>query len=110
MICLFVFPGCGHLRDLHSFPTRRSSDLGPRGDERVARLRLGSGKRRSKNETGRSRSRCTFGIRPGQPAGARGPRSEEHTSELQSRRELVCRLLLATKKKKTITEHKMRRP
>src|SRR5215469_17305173 len=30
-----------------------------------------------------------------------GPRSEEHTSELQSRRDLVCRLLL--EKKKTIT-------
>src|SRR5690349_22546327 len=27
------------------------------------------------------------------------PRSEEHTSELQSRRELVCRLLLEKKKK-----------
>src|SRR5204862_4538636 len=27
------------------------------------------------------------------------PRSEEHTSELQSRRELVCRLLLDKKKK-----------
>src|SRR6266576_7066999 len=26
-----------------------------------------------------------------------GPRSEEHTSELQSRRELVCRLLLEKK-------------
>src|SRR5207302_3452697 len=31
-----------------------------------------------------------------------GPRSEEHTSELQSRENLVCRLLLE-KKKKTIT-------
>src|SRR5690349_24200416 len=31
-------------------------------------------------------------------AGAR--RSEEHTSELQSRRDLVCRLLLEKKKKK----------
>src|SRR6266496_5897623 len=34
---------------------------------------------------------------------ARNPsprRSEEHTSELQSRRELVCRLLLEKKKKK----------
>src|SRR5690349_23656997 len=29
-------------------------------------------------------------------------RSEEHTSELQSRRDLVCRLLLEKKKKKTI--------
>src|SRR5690349_24054594 len=28
-------------------------------------------------------------------------RSEEHTSELQSRRDLVCRLLLEKKKKKT---------
>src|SRR5438874_6525738 len=32
-------------------------------------------------------------------------RSEEHTSELQSRRDLVCRLLLE-KKKKQITSHK----
>src|SRR5690349_22431548 len=31
------------------------------------------------------------------------PRSEEHTSELQSRRDLVCRLLLEKKKKKPIT-------
>src|SRR5690349_23706311 len=30
----------------------------------------------------------------------RAHRSEEHTSELQSRRELVCRLLLEKKKKK----------
>src|SRR5690349_23637613 len=29
-----------------------------------------------------------------------GHRSEEHTSELQSRRDLVCRLLLEKKKKK----------
>src|SRR5438105_15843818 len=34
-------------------------------------------------------------------AAARGPgRSEEHTSELQSRVDLVCRLLLEKKKKK----------
>src|SRR2546422_3396016 len=31
-----------------------------------------------------------------------GVRSEEHTSELQSRLHLVCRLLLEKKKKKTI--------
>src|SRR5204862_7755289 len=30
--------------------------------------------------------------------GSRGDRSEEHTSELQSRRDLVCRLLLEKKK------------
>src|SRR5690349_23976194 len=34
---------------------------------------------------------------------ASGGRSEEHTSELQSRRDLVCRLLLEKKKKKIIT-------
>src|SRR5262245_64417022 len=35
-----------------------------------------------------------------------GPRSEEHTSELQSLRHLVCRLLLEKKKKnKKIPEH-----
>src|SRR5687768_17996418 len=32
---------------------------------------------------------------------AGGPRSEEHTSELQSRLHLVCRLLLEKKKKNT---------
>src|SRR5690349_22445207 len=32
---------------------------------------------------------------------ARRQRSEEHTSELQSRRDLVCRLLLEKKKNKT---------
>src|SRR5436305_13752612 len=35
----------------------------------------------------------------GQRAGARLVRSEEHTSELQSRPHLVCRLLLEKKKK-----------
>src|SRR3712207_7429391 len=36
------------------------------------------------------------------------PRSEEHTSELQSRQYLVCRLLLEKKKKKSIIyQHKL---
>src|SRR5215471_20124727 len=52
-------------------------------------------------------------LRPPRPSGRRSPRrsrgplpgprgaqrSEEHTSELQSRRDLVCRLLLEKKKK-----------
>src|SRR3712207_8671320 len=38
----------------------------------------------------------------GQPYTQR-QRSEEHTSELQSRQYLVCRLLLEKKKKKTLT-------
>src|SRR2546428_8984981 len=32
-------------------------------------------------------------------------RSEEHTSELQSRSDLVCRLLLEKKKKRTFTDY-----
>src|SRR5438874_4818063 len=35
------------------------------------------------------------------------PRSEEHTSELQSRRDLVCRLLLEKKKKIDRTRTRM---
>src|SRR5437667_8848718 len=37
------------------------------------------------------------------------PRSEEHTSELQSHHELVCRLLLEKKKKKKKKAHKIRK-
>src|SRR5690606_41541945 len=37
-------------------------------------------------------------IRPNMSRRARWPRSEEHTSELQSREDLVCRLLLEKKK------------
>src|SRR2546429_7325833 len=36
------------------------------------------------------------------PRSAAGRRSEEHTSELQSRLHLVCRLLLEKKKKQTL--------
>src|SRR3712207_8818094 len=39
-----------------------------------------------------------------------GLRSEEHTSELQSRQYLVCRLLLEKKKKQTITYNTMTTP
>src|SRR2546422_6731762 len=44
-----------------------------------------------------SSSRATAASRPWT---RRAPRSEEHTSELQSRLHLVCRLLLEKKKKK----------
>src|SRR6266511_4646635 len=58
--------------------------------------------------SGRSGPRSRCGWRPGSssPASIRPlssscrPRSEEHTSELQSRENLVCRLLLEKKKKK----------
>src|SRR3712207_7059662 len=46
------------------------------------------------------RRRCAGDAPQGAPdPGSRLPRSEEHTSELQSRQYLVCRLLLEKKKK-----------
>src|SRR5438067_8118532 len=75
-----------NLRDLHSFPTRRSSDLG-----------LGAGRR------GRDSLRHEISFDRRIFHGVKNPgRSEEHTSELQSRFDLVCRLLL---EKKNITIH-----
>src|SRR3712207_7174861 len=50
------------------------------------------------------------GMRSHGPSGAgSGGRSEEHTSELQSRQYLVCRLLLEKKKKKNDTTHEIAR-
>src|SRR5690349_22145525 len=45
----------------------------------------------------RDGDRGAYGVRSG---AVLDERSEEHTSELQSRRDLVCRLLLEKKKKK----------
>src|SRR2546429_3411636 len=53
---------------------------------------------------------AAYGERIGEPdtwASAAGWRSEEHTSELQSRLHLVCRLLLGKKKKFSDTEAQM---
>src|SRR5260221_7046533 len=49
---------------------------------------------------GRARARPAHGCArgPGRGPGACPPRSEEHTSELQSHSDLVCRLLLEKKK------------
>src|SRR2546427_9338264 len=57
---------------------------------------------RSRRAGGRraGRSRSASGRPRGTRARASGPRSEEHTSELQSQSNLVCRLLLEKKKKK----------
>src|SRR5207253_3446704 len=82
-------------RDLHSFPTRRSSDLhhllADRGDGQVGRRHHG---RRP------ARGRQAEAARVLRRRSDRRARSEEHTSELQSRGHLVCRLLLEKKKKK----------
>src|SRR2546428_2321312 len=48
--------------------------------------------------SGRRRSPCQHRETPFRGKSLRGHRSEEHTSELQSRSDLVCRLLLEKKK------------
>src|SRR5205807_3348574 len=95
-------------RYLHSFPTRRSSDLVHHRRRRhphsfatgsvrplvgIAAADLRADHRaRTRGE----RSDGSEALR-----GARASRSEEHTSELQSPCNLVCRLLLEKKKKNT---------
>src|SRR5687768_18603359 len=89
---------CNH-RDLHSFPTRRSSDLDTRVQLRVwcTSRRYGIGRRAPAGlhwERDMRRSAYLLVAAVGLTI-----RSEEHTSELQSRLHLVCRLLLEKKKK-----------
>src|SRR5207302_9927370 len=79
-------------RDLHSFPTRRSSDLRPARAACVRSHLPGRGPLAARD---RGPAAARLAARPR----ARGPRSEEHTSELQSRENIVCRLLLEKKKK-----------
>src|SRR5205823_14205807 len=95
---LFSLSCSGDHRDLHSFPTRRSSDLPAPADagwreaaalepQLLADLAQMVGPAaRFRYEAGRIIMR-------------EGHRSEEHTSELQSLAYLVCRLLLEKKKK-----------
>src|SRR5207253_10939342 len=110
LVFLFFFYCSGSPRVLHSFPTRRSSDLRAflKLDEPVA-SRAGAGFIREgvvehlrSGEPGADR-RETFRHQEEKAAGC--ARSEEHTSELQSRGHLVCRLLLEKKKEQ---KHKTR--
>src|SRR5690606_39633989 len=95
----FSFPCSGHLRDLHSFPTRRSSDLRylrqPEDPLALAALAVCLG-----GPPAGMRLRGAISASALILSGCRRARSEEHTSELQSRENLVCRLLLEKKKKK----------
>src|SRR5437868_14247994 len=77
--CYYVPPA--HL----SFPTRRSSDLGTLVAGSLFLVAFVAWELRSPA--------------PMLPMRASGARSEEHTSELQSRFDLVCRLLLEKKNK-----------
>src|SRR5215216_2797917 len=66
------------------------------------RGRYGSRRSRPRGPSLGPRHRSRPGLRPmpqEPPGAASGPRSEEHTSELQSPDHLVCRLLLEKKKK-----------
>src|SRR5205814_10145317 len=98
---LFFFYCYGAPRDLHSFPTRRSSDL----PERRRRLPVGVVLRDHvvQSRVGHRRRERRVDVLDvvRAPAGlaAEVDRSEEHTSELQSLRHLVCRLLLEKKNK-----------
>src|SRR5690625_6653733 len=82
-------------RDLHSFPTRRSSDLP--SFVNITPKSVASNMRPESRSTATSNTgRSTAGLRSQLAPPSR--RSEEHTSELQSRGQLVCRLLLEKKK------------
>src|SRR5687768_17991657 len=95
----FFFSGSGDHRDLHSFPTRRSSDLARFRFGRPTWLGWGS----STPYTPRPTPHVVRPSHPRRAARDRAPRSEEHTSELQSRLHLVCRLLLEKKKRREST-------
>src|SRR5690606_41081350 len=81
-----LFYGYGAPRDLHSFPTRRSSDLAQLTTE---------------NDDFAGNVGCRMYWDSGRSMEIDIPRSEEHTSELQSRENLVCRLLLEKKNDQT---------
>src|SRR3712207_8098314 len=67
--------------------------LGPRSNSTLLRS-VKRGRAEDLNDVGVTLSSCPEEIQVRWPLG----RSEEHTSELQSRQYLVCRLLLETKK------------
>src|SRR5690606_41759711 len=109
-LSLFSYSTCGLPRDLHSFPTRRSSDLGdglfqsarPRPYHVVDAARSRRGGRATGARYAGTRGRLARGAARNVHPHPRASRSEEHTSELQSRENLVCRLLLEKKKKNEI--------
>src|SRR5690606_41392227 len=94
-ILFFLFYCYAAHRDLHSFPTRRSSDL-PLAD---AIEYVQYAEDRGFEAVWQAESRLVRdAIVPMAAFAATTRRSEEHTSELQSRENLVCRLLLEKKK------------
>src|SRR5437870_8695085 len=86
---------------LHSFPTRRSSDL--IAPARPASACIGCA---WANPIGTSIPTASTTPPSASPSASRRTRSEEHTSELQSRGHLVCRLLLEKKKTRCLLIHR----
>src|SRR5690349_22351941 len=84
----------GYHRDLHSFPTRRSSDLWLRLESKLRVIIMDQMVERKDSVRPLL---PTMYLKPTEGEFKVGVRSEEHTSELQSRRDLVCRLLLEKK-------------
>src|SRR5205814_2519222 len=99
---LFLFHMHLTFLPLHSFPTRRSSDLLDRGNPPYGPgifVRAGhAGSDRPDLYAGPDGARAKVRLAPVDQGDYR---SEEHTSELQSLRHLVCRLLLEKKKNST---------
>src|SRR5207248_6923231 len=102
-------PDSVSLPDLHSFPTRRSSDLGTRQARQSRCSRSCSRSSTARGVTEELKSlRDARDLRLATIKAVRDlmnsagtvavERSEEHTSELQSPYDLVCRLLLEKKK------------
>src|SRR5207249_10815069 len=110
LFLLIYYSATAHHRALHSFPTRRSSDLDLAvavcGDAHFYATALLSMERLRVTPpafvlAAAGRGGTLMGrIRPMRV------RSEEHTSELQSRFDLVCRLLLEKKKIQLILKYK----
>src|SRR5690606_41857030 len=94
---IFFFYSYADHRDLHSFPTRRSSDLVAAATAKAVLAPSTSAWTMSLKLNRVSLLNALTTIVSTMPYKA--ARSEEHTSELQSRENLVCRLLLEKKKK-----------
>src|SRR5207253_9156242 len=108
LFCFFFSCSVAH-RDLHSFPTRRSSDLRLASAE--AAIQAAFHLRPDDGETHLARAWNLYhGHLDYEGALAElEVRSEEHTSELQSRGHLVCRLLLEKKKQEHNQQQQRRR-
>src|SRR5688500_19482707 len=101
----FIFL-CAHVPPLlHPFPTRRSSDLDPPRDIQRLRafVRRRDAARPATPDADLQRALYWQELPPLKRRGA--TRSEEHTSELQSPCNLVCRLLLEKKNPSLLCTH-----